>query len=434
MAPEVRYVKSRDAHIAYETFGAGELELVVAPGPASHLEVVREWREAEQFLERLGQFARVVVFDRRGMGLSDPVSGPVTLEEQVEDLEAVINVVGFAYPALLGLSDQGRTCILFAAMHPGRTRALVTVGTAPYGAAVMTPEYAESLRDAVEHAWGQAQLIGVLCPGRQDDLAFKAWWMRAERMSASPQAMLHQIDTISRADVRGVLASVQTRTLVLHRRGDRLVSPALGQELAESIAGARFAELPGDEAFYMVGDVDSLLDGVEEFLTGTRSVQLSDRVLASLLVTDIVGSTERASALGDARWRELMARHDAVMRRQLERFGGREVKHTGDGFLARLDGPGRAIQCAIAAREAVGRLDLELRCGVHTGECEVVPDDLRGLAVHIVTRIAALAKAHEILVSRTVKDLVVGSGIEFTDRGTEALKGVPGTWPTYAVQ
>jgi class 3 adenylate cyclase len=434
MPPEVRYVKSRDGHIAFETFGAGDFELVVAPGPVSHLEVLREWQDAERFGERLGSFARVAVFDRRGMGLSDPLSGPVTLEEQVEDLEAVINAVGFECPALLGLSDQGRTCILFAAMHPGRTRALVTAGTAPYGAAVMTPEWAESLRDAVEHAWGQAQLIGVYAPGRQDDLAFREWCMRAERMSASPQAVLHQIDTISRADVRGVLATVQTPTLVLHRRGDRLVSLALGQELAESIAGARFVELPGDEALYLVGDVDSLLDQVEEFLTGTRSVQPSDRILASLLVTDIVGSTERASALGDARWRELMARHDAVMRRQLERFGGREVKHTGDGFLARFDGPGRAIQCAIAAREAVGRLDLELRCGVHTGECEVVADDLRGLAVHIVARIAALAEAHEILVSRTVKDLVVGSGIEFTDRGTEALKGVPGTWPTYAVQ
>jgi class 3 adenylate cyclase len=434
MPPEVRYALSRDGHVAYETFGEGDLELVVAPGPVSHLEVLHEEPDAERFLERLGRFARVAVFDRRGMGLSDPISGPVTLEEQVEDVEAVINAVGFECPALLGLSDQGRTCILFAAMHPGRTRALVTAGTAPYGAAVMTPEWAESLRDAVEHAWGQAQLIGVYAPGRQDDLAFREWCMRAERMSASPQAVLHQIDTISRADVRGVLATVQTPTLVLHRRGDRLVSPSLGQELADSIAGARFVELPGDEALYLVGDVDSLLDEVEEFLTGTRSVQPSDRILASLLVTDIVGSTERASALGDARWRELMVRHDAVMRRQLDRFGGREVKHTGDGFLARFDGPGRAIQCAIAAREAVGRLDLELRCGAHTGECELVAGDLRGLAVHIVARIAALAEAHEILVSRTVKDLVVGSGIEFTDRGTEALKGVPGTWSTYAVQ
>lgn len=242
-------------------------------------------------------------------------------------------------------------------------------------------------------------------------------------MSASPQAKLNLIDTITRADVRGVLPTVQTPTLVLHRSGDRLVSLELGQELADSIAGARLVELPGDEAFYLIGDVDSLLDEVEDFLTGTRSVQPSDRILASLLITDIVGSTERASALGDARWRELMVRHDALMRRQLERFGGREVKHTGDGFLVRFDGPGRAIQCAMAAREAVGRLDLELRCGVHAGECELVAGDLRGLAVHIVARISALADAHEILVSGTVKDLVVGSGIEFTDRGTEALKG-----------
>jgi class 3 adenylate cyclase len=434
MALDVRYAASRDGHIAYETFGGGDLELVVAPGPMSHLEVLREQPEAARFLERLGTFARVAVFDRRGMGLSDPLLGPVTLEQQVEDLGAVIDAVGFRRPALLGLSDQGRTCILFAAMHPGRTRALVTAGTAPYGAAVMTPEFAQSIRDAVEHGWGQAQLIGVVAPGRIDDPVFKEWCMRAERMSASPQAMLNIIDTITRADVRSVLPTVQTPTLVLHRSGDRLVSHELGQELADSIADARLVELPGDEAFYLIGDVDSLLDEVEDFLTGTRTVQPSDRILASLLITDIVGSTERASALGDARWRELMVGHDALMRRQLERFGGREVKHTGDGFLVRFDGPGRAIQCAMAAREAVGRLDLELRCGVHTGECELVAGDLRGLAVHIVARISALGDAHEILVSGTVKDLVVGSGIEFTDRGTEALKGVPGTWSTYAVK
>jgi class 3 adenylate cyclase len=434
MAPQVRYTKNRDGHIAYETFGRGDLELVVAVGPVSHLEVLREQPDAERFLERLGRFARVAVFDRRGMGLSDPLSRPVTLEEQVEDLEAVINAAGFQCPALLGLSDQGRTCILFAATHPGRTRALVTAGTAPYGAAAMTPDYAGSLRDAVEHAWGQAQLIGVLAPSRKDDLALREWCMRAERLSASPQAMLNLIETISRADVRDVLATVQTPTLVLHRRGDRMVSPTLGQKLAEAIPHARFVELAGDDAIYLLGDVDALADQVEEFLTGTHSEQPSDRILASLLVTDIVRSTERVSALGDARWRELMVRHDAVVRRQLDRFGGREVKHTGDGFLARFDGPGRAIHCAVAALEAVGGLDLELRCGVHTGECELVADDLRGLAVHIAARIAALAEAHEVLVSRTVKDLVVGSGIEFTDRGTQALKGVPGKWPTYAVQ
>jgi class 3 adenylate cyclase len=404
------------------------------PGPVSHLEVIWEQAEARRCLEGLGRFARVVIFDRRGLGLSDPLAGPVTLEEQVEDLDAVIAAAGFDRPALLGLSDQGRTCVLYAATRPSRTRALVTAGTAPYGTAVMTPELAGQIRDAVERAWGQAQLITVSSPSRADDPEFREWFMRAERMSASPQAMLNLLDTISRTDVREVLGSVQAPTLVLHRRGDRIVSGQLARELAESIPQARFVELPGDDALYLVGDVDSLVQEVQEFLTGARSAPPSDRILATLLFSDIVDSTTRASALGDSRWRDLIARHDDAVGRQLKRFGGDQVKHTGDGFLARFDGPGRAINCAIAVREAVGRLGLELRCGVHTGECEVVDGDLRGLAVHIAARIATLAQPQEILVSSTVKDLVVGSGIEFTERGTRTLKGVPGRWRIHAVQ
>ncbi|MGH8301289.1 MAG: adenylate/guanylate cyclase domain-containing protein [Steroidobacteraceae bacterium] len=376
----------------------------------------------------------MAIFDRRGLGLSDPLSGPITLEEQVEDLGAVIEAAGFDQPAPLGLSDQGRTCVLFAATRPSDVRALVTAGTAAYGMAVMTPEFAGSVRRAVEQGWGQARLIGIHAPSRADDPEFVEWWKRAERMSASPQAMLNVIDTISRTDVREVLGSVQAPTLVLHRRGERAVSQPLARELAESIPHARFVELPGDLSYYLLGDVDPLVEEVQEFLTGTRSPPRSDRILVTLLFSDIVGSTAHASMLGDSRWRELIARHDATAARQLARFGGHQVKHTGDGFLARFDGPGRAIQCAMAVREAVGRLDLQLRCGVHTGECEVVAGDVRGIAVHIAARIAALANQHEILTSSTVKDLVVGSGIEFVQRGTRTLKGVPGEWTVYAVQ
>lgn len=248
MGPEVRYARSRDGHIAYEVLGAGAVDLIVAPGSLSHLEVLHEQPEAERFLARLGAFATVAVFDRRGMGLSDPVAGPVTLEEQAEDLGAVIDAAGFRRPALFGLNDQGRTCILFAAAHPERVSALVTAGTAAYGAAVMTPENATSIRDAIEQGWGQAQLSTIYAPGRENDREFREWCRRLERMSASPQAMVNLVDTISRADVRGVLSAVATRTLVLHRRGERLVSPVVARELANAIPRARFTELPGDEA------------------------------------------------------------------------------------------------------------------------------------------------------------------------------------------
>jgi class 3 adenylate cyclase len=432
--PDIRYVKSRDGHIACQVFGAGEVDLVVVPGPLSHLEVMWEQPEARRCLEGLGSFARVAIFDRRGLGLSDPLAAPIALEEQVEDLDAVIAAAGFDQPALLGLADQGRTCILFAATRPSRVRALVTAGTAAYGIAVVTPEFAQSIRSAVEQGWGQGRTIGIGAPSRAGDPEFVEWWKRAERMSASPQGMLNVIDTISRTDVRDVLGSVQAPTLVLHRRGDRIVSAPVARELAASLPQARFVELPGDLSYYLIGDVDPLVEEVQEFLTGTRSPPRSDRILATLLFSDIVGSTAHASALGDSRWRELIARHDAAAARQLARFGGHQLKHTGDGFLARFDGPGRAIQCAMAIREAVGRLDLQLRCGVHTGECDLVAGDVRGLAVHIAARIAALANTHEIVTSSTVKDLVVGSGIEFAERGTRTLKGVPGKWKIYAVQ
>ncbi|HET7856418.1 MAG TPA: adenylate/guanylate cyclase domain-containing protein [Gaiellaceae bacterium] len=435
--PEIRYAKSGEVNIAYRVLGDGPLDLVLVHGFISHLELDWEEPRMARFLERLASFSRLILFDKRGTGLSDRPGGLPDLETRMDDVRAVMDAVGSEQAALFGYSEGGPMSCLFAATHPERTSALVLYGTYakrrdpdedyPWAA---TWEERQAYAAEMERDWGTEADLGTMIPNA--DAATRRWWAARTRASASPGAARDLILMNSQIDIRPVLPAISAPTLVLHRHGDRDSRPEEGRYIAERIPGARFVELAGDVHHPMV-DSDQILDEVEEFLTGRRPAAEPDRVLATVLFTDIVGSTERAASLGDRRWRELIDRHDALVRHELQRFQGREVDSTGDGFLATFDGPARAIRCADSLRRAVRELGLEIRAGLHTGECEVFGDAIRGIAVHTGARVAALAGAGEVLVSNTVKDLVAGSGIEFADRGTHELKGVPGEWRLYAV-
>jgi class 3 adenylate cyclase len=437
MQPETRYAKSGDVNIAFQVVGEGPRDLVLVPGFVSHLDL--DWEEPRyaHFLQRLASFSRLIMFDKRGTGLSDRPGGLPDLETRMDDVRAVMDTVGSDRAALFGYSEGGPMCILFAATYPERTSALVLYGSYakrrdpeddyPWAA---TWEERQAYADQVEREWGNEADLGTMAPNA--DEAMVRWWHARARASASPGAAKALILMNSQIDVREVLPSIRIPTLVLHRRGDRDSTLEEGRYIAGRIPGARFIELEGqDHAPFM--DPDQILDEVEEFLTGVRRGPESDRVLATVLFTDIVGSTERASELGDRRWRELLEQHHAVVRRHIERFQGREVDTAGDGFLAAFDGPARAVRCARAIGDALRELGIDVRAGLHTGECELVDDKVAGVAVHTGARVAGRAGPGEVLVSQTVKDLVAGSGIEFEERGTHVLKGVPGEWRLYAV-
>jgi pimeloyl-ACP methyl ester carboxylesterase len=439
--PETHYAKSGDVHIAYQVVGEGPLDLVHIPGYVSNLEEVWEEPHARKFLERLASFSRLILFDKRGTGLSDPVpiAALPTLEQRMDDLRAVMDAAGSERAAVFGHSEGGVMSVLFAATYPERTTALITLGTfakriwSPDYPWAPTPEQRELDYADVERSWGQEIDLDVYAPSMAGDRAFEAWFLRYFRRSASPQAALALLKMNTQADIRNVLPAVRVPTLVMNRVDDRDVNVGEARYIAARIPGAKLVELPGADHTLWVGDVEPLLDEIEEFLTGVRRGPDPDRVLATVLFTDIVGSTERAAAIGDRAWSELVERHHAAVRTELGRFRGREVDTAGDGFLATFDGPARAVRCAGASVEAVRELGLELRAGVHTGEVEVAGEKVRGLAVHIGARVAGLAGAGEILVSSTVKDLVAGSGIEFSERGKHELKGVPGEWQLFAV-
>jgi class 3 adenylate cyclase len=437
MQPETRYAKSGDVNIAFQVVGEGPRDLVLVPGFVSHLDL--DWEEPRyaHFLQRLASFSRLIMFDKRGTGLSDRPGGLPDLETRMDDVRAVMDTVGSDRAALFGYSEGGPMCILFAATYPERTSALVLYGSYakrrdpeddyPWAA---TWEERQAYADQVEREWGNEADLGTMAPNA--DEAMVRWWHARARASASPGAAKALILMNSQIDVREVLPSIRIPTLVLHRRGDRDSTLEEGRYIAGRIPGARFIELEGqDHAPFM--DPDQILDEVEEFLTGVRRGPESDRVLATVLFTDIVGSTERASELGDRRWRELLEQHHAVVRRHIERFQGREVDTAGDGFLAAFDGPARAVRCARAIGDALRELGIDVRAGLHTGECELVDDKVAGVAVHTGARVAGRAGPGEVLVSQTVKDLVAGSGIEFEERGEHVLKGVPGEWRLYAV-
>ncbi len=439
--PPTKYVKSGDASIAYQVVGDGPIDLVICLGFATHLELQWESPPFAGFFERLSSFSRLIIFDKRGTGLSDPVTEVPTLEQRVDDVRAVMDAAGSERAALFGVSEGGPMSVLFAATHPDRVSALVLHGA--MGRTTEAPDYpwaspAEALRESAAEFivpyWGQHAegMVELFAPSFADDPQAAEFTARMERSAASPAMVQQLFEMFLDIDVRAILPTIQVPTLVLHRRGDRVVNRRAGEELAAQIPHARYVELPGIDHLPWAGDSEAVLGEIEEFLTGARSVAEPDRVLATVMFTDIVGSTERAGELGDARWRELLAAHQAALRRELIRFRGLEVKTLGDGCLATFDGPARAIQCGGAIAEAGRPLGLEVRIGLHCGEIELMEKDVGGIAVHIAARVGALAAAGEVLVTSTVKDLVAGSGIRFDDRGEKHLKGVPGEWRLFA--
>ena len=442
MVPQTQYARSRDVHIAYQTWGEGELDLVIVPGFLSHVELQWELPQAARYNERLGSFARVVSFDRRGTGLSDPVAVTEApdLETRMGDLRAVMDEAGVERAALLGLSEGGPMSVLFAATYPDRTDALVLYGAMARSTYADDHPWLPTVDDfntagaeLLLPAWGTGVAVDVGAPSHADDPEVVAWFGRFERSSISPGMLASVAAMFYDTDVRGILPDIRVPTLVLHRRGDRLVNVRSGRYLAEHIPDAKLVEVPGIDHNAWFGGSDEIIDEIEEFLTDTRHVAEPDRQLATVLFSDIVASTERAAEIGDAQWRELLDRHNAAVRTQLDRFGGTEVKTLGDGFLATFEGPTGAIRGATAIRDATAAIDVPVRIGLHSGEIEIMGDDIGGIAVHIAARIGALAGPGEVLVSRTVKDLVAGSGTSFEPHGRERLKGVPDEWEILAV-
>ena len=435
-----RYARTVDGlDIAYQVHGDGPRDLLVVPGLISHVEFNQKHRGYQHFLERLASFARVIIFDKRGNGLSDRVPGAPTLEDRLDDVRAVLDAAGSTTAAVLGMSEGGPMSVLFAGTYPARTSALILWGTFarfmqspdyPLGA---TPEALDYLCGPALETWGEGTTLGMFCPslaGNEEEERFQG---ELERLSATPATMRALWRMNESIDVRDLLANVQVETLVLHRTGD-LVRIGRGHQLAASIPGARMVELEGRDHYPWIGDADSVLDEIEEFLTGQRHDDVDvDRVLATVVFSDIVESTRAAERLGDRQWRGLLDQHDSVVERLIERFRGRKVKSTGDGVLAVFDGPGRAVRCAVAMRDGLSGLGLEIRLGIHAGEVEVRGDDISGIAVNLAQRVESHARPGEVLVSRTVVDLVAGSEITFADSGDHELKGIDGTWHLFAV-
>jgi pimeloyl-ACP methyl ester carboxylesterase len=435
--PETRYAKSGDLHIAYQVVGSGPLNLVLVPGFVSHIEWLWEEPGCARFLARLASFSRLILFDKRGTGLSDQVADMPTLEERMDDVRAVLDAAGADQAAIMGVSEGGPMSVLFAATYPKRTRALVLCATfADAGAWVRTPEHLERMLDFVDKAWGTGKSLPRVAPSVANDARFQQWWARLERLGASPGAAMALIRMNSGIDVRPVLSAVHVPTLVIHRANDTFINADAGRYIAQQIPGAKYVELPGDDHILWTGDADAVEDEIEEFLTGVRHAPERDRVLATVLFIDMVNSTMKAAALGDRRWKDQLESYYSTVRHELKRFMGHEVNFVGDAVLATFDGPARAIRCGCAIRDALRREGVEIRTGLHTGECEITAggSKVEGIAVHIGARVAAAARASEILVSRTVKDLVAGSGLRFQDRGTHSLKGVPAKWHLFAAE
>jgi pimeloyl-ACP methyl ester carboxylesterase len=439
MQPKTRYAKSRGVSIAYQVLGEGPLDVVFIPGFVSNVEFWWELPGTTRIFERLASFSRVVLWDKRGTGLSDPVDRVPTLDERVDDLMAVMDTVGSERAAFFGVSEGGPMGLLFAATHPERTAALVLYGASPRFSSSPDWEWGWSADeiterlDEIERDWGDAALISLFAPSQADNEALRHAWGRYQRTGASPAMGRAVYEALCETDCREVLPAISVPTLILHPTGDRVASVKAARYMAQQIPGAQMVEFPSDDHLLLMLDPDAIVDEIEQFLTGVRHEAQSNRVLATVMFTDIVGSTVRAAELGDHRWRDLLATHDAAVRRELKRFEGREVKTTGDGFLATFTAPSRAIACACALRDTLRQLGIDVRVGLHTGECEIMGADVGGLAVHTGARVAAHAGAGEVLVSSTVKDLVAGARIGFVDRGTHELKGVPGEWRLFAV-
>jgi class 3 adenylate cyclase len=435
----IRYAHNGDVSIAYTTGGDGPVDLLFVGGFVSHLEIGVEHPMAQRFWERLGSFARIVAFDKRGMGLSDRDAGGYTLENIVDDAIAVLDAAGSERAVVFGVSEGGSAATMLAAMQPDRVSALVEYGT--YARLAQAPDYPEGIPlerlrqgwTTLIETWGHPASLELWAPSLAADPEVRTWWTRLLRSGASPGSVRTLGQMYEELDVRPLLPGVRAPTLILYRAGDRVVPARLSRVLAEGIHGARAVELAGDDHIFLAGDQDAMIDEIEEFVTGRPAVAASERVLATVLFTDIVRSTERAAELGDRDWGDLLARHERLARRELSRHRGRLIKIMGDGVLAIFDGPARAVRSAVAMRDGAQDLGLELRAGVHTGECEVTEGDVAGIAVHLAARVEGAAAPGEVLASSTVKDLVVGSGLEFEDRGAHELKGIPGQWPLFAV-
>lgn len=438
--PEVHYVRSEDGvHIAYQVFGDGPIDLVVVPGFISHLEQFWESPAFARLNRQLGSIARVITFDKRGTGLSDQTAQLPDIDRRMLDLCAVIDAVGSERPSILGISEGGAMSILYAATYPERVRSLVLFGA--FAMNVRTDDHpighpVERLRATGAYlgdGWGTGVGLGAFAPSLAADREARTWWARLQRLSASPGAAIDLLTSYTLVDTRAALPLVRTPTLVLHRSDDRIVDVRLGREIAEGIPDARIIEYPGADHLLATTNVDDIVDDLVDFLTGTAPDLEPDRRLATVLFTDIVSSTEHVSDVGDAGWRDVLDRHDHFVETAVQRHGGRYVKHTGDGALAVFDGPSRAVRCAQSITSSDAGAGVAVRAGLHTGEIVERGNDISGIAVHLAQRVSAEAAGGEVVVSRTVVDLVAGSGLQFTDRGEHQLKGIDTTWRLFAV-
>lgn len=441
MIPETRYVSTRQGDIAYQVLGQGPIDLLLCWGIGSHLDMYWEMPAAARFLQRLASFSRLILFDPRGQGLSDPApySAFTTWEDWTEDIRTVLDAVGSQRAAIFAERDYTFPAMLFAATSPERSAALIlsrprarTLAAADYPEGMSQEAFEQFLR-LIQSTWGTAEWARLAVPSVAHDPAVLGLLARIMRASSSPKRAAEHLRYWLQQDVRAYLPAIRVPTLVFTPAISPLLPLAGYRYVAEHIPGARLVTLPGADMILFYGAVETVLGEVEEFLTGARHHVEADRVLATVLFTDLVKSTERAAELGDRRYRELLEQHHATVRRELARFGGREMDTAGDGFFASFEGPARAIRCAVATREALRAIGLESRTGLHTGECERVDGKLSGMAVHIGARVCALAGAGQVLVTSTVKDLVTGSGIAFEDHGSHALKGVPGDWRLFAL-
>ena len=439
MDGEIHYTDSGGISIAYSVHGDGPLTVVAAPGFVSHQEVLPELPEVSRGMGRMASFCRLIVFDKREQGLSDRVGRPPTIEEMVDDLRAVMDATETERAAIFGISEGAAAALMFAALYPNRCTHLAIWGG--YARLARAPDYPDGVppegldqwAGTLRRNWGGPVSLSVFAPSRADDPVVQDWWAHLLRAGTSPSSVAALMSLYKELDVREALPLIAAPTLVMHRSDDVPVPIALGRYVADGIQGARFVEFEGSDHLLWTENAEAVIDEVEEFLTGTRQVRPPERMLATVLFTDIVESTRRAAELGDRGWREVLDRHDAMVRDMVGRNQGRVVKSTGDGVLATFDGPTRAIEAGREIVEGVPALGIQVRAGLHSGECERRGEDLGGMAVHIGARVSARADASEVLVSSTLKDLVVGSGIEFEDRGTVELKGVPGEWRLYAV-
>lgn len=439
MTPETHYTLSDGVNIAYQVVGDGPIDLVLVPGWVSNIEIFWEEPRMNRFLRGLAGFARLILFDKRGTGLSDRVTDTPMLEERMADVRAVMNAVGSERAAVVGYSEGGPMSALFAATWPKRTIGLVMIGS--YARRSRAPDYPfgpepaahENFIESLAASWPSDTLLDIRAPSMVGDERFTRWWTRYLRMSASPGAAVALTRANLEIDIRHVLPTIQVPTLVVHAKGDRTCDIGGGRYIAENIPGAKFIEIESDDHLPWLVGAEDILKSVQEFLTGSRPKTVGGRVLSTIMFTDIVGSTQIAANRGDRDWGDLREAHNALVRQEMAAYSGKEINTTGDGFVMAFDGPARAVRCAGSLSDAVGEIGIDIRAGIHTGECEITEGELSGLALHIAARIADIAPAREIVVSRTVKDLVAGSGLAFEDFGVHALKGVPDDWQLYRV-